>query len=52
MYVLKKIMTFIPFFLSVFFSRILTIHRIAREGGDYFFSSFLPLPPASQTLRH
>ena len=40
------------FFLSGFFSRIFTIHRTAGEGGDYLLTSFLPLPPASQTLRY
>ena len=33
-------------------SRTFTIHRTAREGGGYLFNSSLPLPPASQTLRH
>ena len=36
--------------LSGFLSRTFTIHRTAVEGGDYFFNSSLPLPPASQTL--
>ena len=27
-------------------------HRTAGEGGGHFFNSSLPLPPASQTLRH
>ena len=35
-----------------FLSRTFTIHGIAGEGGGYFFKSCLPLPPASQTLRH
>ena len=35
-----------------FLSRTFTIHRAAVEGGGYFFQSSLPLPPASQTLRH
>ena len=29
-----------------------TIHRTAEEGEGCFFNSFLPLPPASLTLRH
>ena len=29
-----------------------TNHRTAREGGGHFFNSSIPLPPASQTLRH
>ena len=40
------------FFCLVFLSRIFTIHRTAGEGGGYLLISFLPLPPASQTLRH
>ena len=39
-------------FLSGFFSRTFTIHKTAGEGEGYFFNSFLPLPPTSQTLRH
>ena len=35
-----------------FLSRTFTIHRTAGEGGGYLFNSSLPLPPASQTLRH
>ena len=38
------------FFCLVFLSRAFTIHRTAGEGGAYLFNSFLPLPPASQTL--
>ena len=33
-------------------SRIFTIYSTAGEGGTYLFKSPLPLPPASQTLRH
>ena len=42
------------FFFSYlgFLSRTFTIHRTAGEGGGYLFNSSLPLPPASQTLRH
>ena len=29
-----------------------TNYRTAGEGGGHFFNSSLPLPPASQTLRH
>ena len=35
-----------------FFSRTLTNHMTAEEGGGHFFNSSLPIPPASQTLRH
>ena len=34
------------------FSRTFTYHRTAGKGEDYFFNSTLPLPPASQALRH
>ena len=40
------------FFYLGFLSRTFTIHRAAGEGGGYYFNSSLPLPPASQTLRH
>ena len=40
------------FFYQGFLSRTFTIHRPAGEGGGYFFKSSLPLPSASQTLRH
>ena len=43
---------FFFFFYLGFLSRTFTIHRIAWEGGGYFFNSSLPLRPASQTLRH
>ena len=33
-------------------SRTFTNHRTAGEGGGNFFNSSLPVPPASQTLRH
>ena len=35
-----------------FLSRTFTNHRTAGEGGGHLFDSSLPLPPASQTLRH
>ena len=35
-----------------FLSRTFTNHRTAGEGGRHLFDSSLPLPPASQTLRH
>ena len=35
-----------------FLLRTITIQRTAGEGGGYFYSSSVPLPPASQTLRH
>ena len=40
------------FFYQGFFSRTLTNHMTAEEGGGHFFNSSLPIPPASQTLRH
>ena len=40
------------FFYLGFLSRTFTIHETAGEGGGYLFNSSLPLPPASQTLRH
>ena len=33
-------------------SRTFTNHRTAGEGAEHFMNSPLPLPPASQTLRH
>ena len=30
----------------------ITNHRTAGEGGGHFFNSSLPIPPASQMLRH
>ena len=35
-----------------FLSQPFTNHRTAGEGEGHFFNSSLPLPPASQTLRH
>ena len=35
-----------------FFSEISTIHPRAGEEGDYLLIFFLPIPPASQALRH
>ena len=46
-----KTQTFFFFYLG-FLSRPFTNHRTAGEGGGHFFNSSLPLPPASQTLRH
>ena len=40
------------FFYLGFLSRTFTIHRTAREWRGCFFKSSLPLPPASQALRH
>ena len=40
------------FFYLGFLSRTFTIHGTAGEGGGYLFNSSLPLPPASQTIRH
>ena len=54
LYVVKHNLVFLFqfFFLSGFFSQIFSIHRTAGEGGDYLLIFFLPLPLASQTLRH
>ena len=43
---------FFFFFYLGFLSRTFTNHRTAEEGGGHFFNSSLPLPPASQTIRH
>ena len=40
------------FFLSGFSFTNIHDSRDSREGGGYLFNSSLPLPPASQTLRH
>ena len=40
------------FFYLGFLSQSFTNHRTAGEGGGHFFNSSLPLPHASQTLRH
>ena len=43
----------VVFFLYLgFLSRTFMIHGTAGEQGGYLFNSSLPLPPASQTLRH
>ena len=48
-----KLFKIIFFSFWVFFHERFTNHRTAGEGGGHFFnSSLLPLPPASQTLRH
>ena len=43
---------FFFFFYLGLLSRTFTIHGTAGEGGGYLFNSSLPLPPASQRLRH
>ena len=43
---------FVVFFCLGFLSKIFTIHMIAGERGGYLFIYFLPLPLASQPLRH
>ena len=49
----KKYSKVKDFFLYLgFLSQPFTNHRTAGKGGWHFFSSSLPLPPASQTLRH
>ena len=40
------------FFYLGFLSQPFMNHRTVGEGGGHFFNSSLPLPPASQTLRH
>ena len=40
------------FFYLGFLSRTFMNHKTAGEGGGHFFNSSLPLPTASQTLRH
>ena len=40
------------FFLSGFVSQTFMNHRTARKGGGHSINSSLPLPTASQTLRH
>ena len=40
------------FFYLGFLSRTFTINRTTGEAENYLFNSYLPLPPASQTLRH
>ena len=40
------------FFYLDFLSRTFTNHRTAWEEGGHLFISSIPLPPASQTLRH
>ena len=45
---LKPIKVFFFFLSGISF----TNHKTAGEGGGHFFNSSLPLPPASQTLRH
>ena len=44
----------LEFFFSiwVFLSRPFANHKTAGEGGEHFLDSSLPLPPASQALRH
>ena len=52
---LKKKLTTIRqafFFFVSFLSQTFTNHKTAGEEGWHFFNSSLPLPPASQTLRH
>ena len=54
---IHRILSFFFFFFFFFFylgfvSRTFTIHGTGGEGGGYLFNSTLPLPPASQTLRH
>ena len=49
----KSIYIYIYIFFYVgFLARTFANHRTAREGEGHFFNSSLPLPPASQKLRH
>ena len=50
---LRRALATIIFFLSEFsFTNIDDSQRTAGKGGGYLLNSSLPLPPASQTLRH
>ena len=48
----KKVLFFFFFFYQGFLSQPFTNHQTTGEGGGHFCNSSLPLPPASQTLRH
>ena len=48
----EKLCLSLFFFYLGLLSRSFTNHRIAGEKGGHFFNSSLPIPPASQTLRH
>ena len=48
----EKKLLHVFFFYPDFLIRTFRNHWIAGEGGGHFFNSSLPLPPASQTLRH
>ena len=51
----EVILTFNSFYFVFYFgspSRAFKIHRTVRKGGGCLFNSSLPLPPASQTIRH
>ena len=50
--ILTMILVCFFFFYLGFLSRTFTNHRAAGEGGGHFFNSSLPLPPASQAIRH
>ena len=52
MVILGLLKFYFIFFYLGFLLRTFTNHRTAEEGGEYFFNSSLPLPPASQTLKH
>ena len=55
LHVVKNIFLFLFLFFFVHLaclSRILTNHRATGEGGGYLLKPFLPIPPASQTLKH
>ena len=49
---ITRLLQFFFFFYLGFLSRTFTIHGTAGAGGGYLFNPSLPLPPASQTLRH
>ena len=51
-YKIRRLLQFFFFFYLGFLSQPFTNHRAAREVGGHFLNSSLPLPPASQTLRH
>lgn len=45
-----NVVCFFP--IWILYYRIFMIYRTAGEGGGYFSTYFLPLPPASYALRH
>ena len=50
--IIKEFQFNIFFSVWVFFHEHSRFTRTAGEGGEYLFNSWLPFPPASQTLRN